>query len=315
MNEADLHLESDSTCSQGGANSPCEEHVEPCEVAMARPPITEEHRLLRQFDRIARLLGDRGMARLAASRVMVIGLGGVGSFAAESLVRTGVGRIDLVDFDDVCVTNTNRQLHALRGNIGRPKVEVMAERMRLIHPRATIVEHKLPYMVDTAESLFAQAPDLILDASDQLTAKCHLIAECRRRGVRLVSSMGAAARFDPTAIRVTDLAFTHTDAMAFHVRKILRQKYGFPPEGQPFGIAAVFSEEHASLPQELAYDKDQGFRCVCPQGENDFLTCERRVRIDGSAAFVTGAFGLAAASVVIRTLTEQPGAFPFATRT
>lgn len=278
---------------------------------IAHEPIREEYRLLRQFDRMARLVGDAAMDRLHRSSVAVLGLGGVGSFAAESLARTGVGRLVLVDFDDVCVTNTNRQLHALKGNVGKGKAAVMAERLRLVNPRAQIVERKIPYSEETSDDLLSDRIDVVLDATDHLTAKCHLIAECRRRGLRLVSSMGAAARWDPTRIRVADLALTHTDAMAFHIRKILRQKHGFSNEG-PWGIAAVFSEENAQPPHDVAYDGGMGFRCVCPQGENDFLTCERRARIDGSASFVTGAFGLTAASVVVRTLVGHPEAFAFA---
>lgn len=269
-------------------------------------PIREEYRLLRQFDRMARLAGDAAMDRLHRSSVTVLGLGGVGSFAAESLARTGVGRLVLVDFDDVCVTNTNRQLHALKGNVGRGKAAVMAERLRLVNPRAEVVERKMPYSEETSDELLSDRIDAIVDATDHLTAKCHLIAESRRRGLRLVSSMGAAARWDPTRIRVADLAATHTDAMAFHVRKILRQKYGFAADG-PWGVTAVFSEENAQPPREVGYDDGAGFRCVCPQGENDFLTCERRARIDGSASFVTGAFGLTAASVVTRWLVGPEG--------
>lgn len=280
--------------------------------APTSPPIHEEYRLLRQFDRMARLVGDSAMDRFHRASVTVIGLGGVGSFAAESLARTGIGRLVLVDFDDVCVTNTNRQLHALRGNVGRSKTEVMAERLRRVNPRAEIVEKKLPYSAETSRELLDDRVDIVLDATDHLTAKCHLIAECRRRFLPLVSSMGAAARWDPTRIRVADLAVTHTDAMAFHIRKILRQKYNFPSIG-PWGIAAVFSEEHAQEPHEVGYDAGMGFRCVCPQGENDFLTCERRARIDGSASFVTGAFGLSAASTIVQWLARHPSAFSFPT--
>ncbi len=298
-----MNAEHDSTCSHD------------CGSAPVAAPITEEYRLLRQFDRMARLVGDAAMDRVQRGTVAVMGLGGVGSFAAESLARSGVGRIVLVDFDDVCVTNMNRQLHALRGNVGRSKVEVMAERLALIHPRAQIVERKMPYEASTADQLLTSDIDIVIDATDHLTAKCHLIAQCRSRGIPLVTSMGAAARWDPTRIRVVDLAQTHTDAMAFHVRKILRQKYDFPDCGKgAWGIAAVFSEENAQPPHELTYDRDMGFRCVCPQGENEFLTCERRARIDGSASFVTGAFGLTAAAVAVKHLARHPDRFDLPSR-
>jgi tRNA A37 threonylcarbamoyladenosine dehydratase len=289
---------------EGACASPAE-----CEGAPPpNPAINEDYRLLRQFDRMARLAGDAAMARLARARVVVIGLGGVGSFAAESLARSGVGSLDLVDFDEVCVTNANRQLHALRGNVGRKKVEVMAERLAAINPRLVVTPKVMPYEEATAGEVLGGDIDFVVDCADHLTAKCHLIAECRRRDVALISAMGAAARFDPTRVRVADLAATHTDAMAFHVRKILRQKHGFPAEGA-FGIPAVFSLEHAALPHELTYDRGMGFRCVCPQGENEFLTCERRARIDGSASFVTGTFGLVAAGYVVSRLSGRNDAY------
>ncbi len=262
-----------------------------------------EYKLHRRFDRMARLVGDPGMERLMNAFVVVVGLGGVGSFAAESLARSGVGRLRVVDFDLVCVTNTNRQLHALKGNIGKPKSKLIAERLALINPQAEIDPHAIPYEEGSSELLLGDRPDFVVDATDQFTAKCHLIATCKRRGIPLVTSMGAAGKMDPTRIRVADLNKTHHDPMAAHVRKILREKFEFPRTGE-WGVPAVYSDEEMRTPRQLAYEAGEGFRCVCPQGENDFLTCDRRARIDGSASFVTGTFGLAAASVVVRTLTE-----------
>lgn len=263
----------------------------------------EAYRTHRRFDRAARLLGEDAMARLARARVMIVGLGGVGSFAAEALARTAVGHLTLVDFDLVCVTNTNRQLHAMRGNIGKPKVEVLAERLRLIHPTGTIEPRVEFYNPESSDALFDATPDYVIDAIDNLSAKAHLVDRCRRAGVAIVSSMGAAARIDPTRVKVDDLARTHHDPFAHHFREILRQKYGwrFRPS-QPTGVAAVFSDEAPIAPTELAYDHDHGFQCVCPQSDNGLHTCEKRARIDGSAAWVTGAFGLTAASVVVREL-------------
>ncbi|MBL8601905.1 MAG: tRNA threonylcarbamoyladenosine dehydratase [Myxococcales bacterium] len=263
----------------------------------------EAYRTHRRFDRAARLLGEDAMARLARARVMIVGLGGVGSFAAEALARTAVGHLTLVDFDLVCVTNTNRQLHAMRGNIGKPKVEVLAERLRLIHPTGTIEPRVEFYNPESSDALFDATPDYVIDAIDNLSAKAHLVDRCRRAGVAIVSSMGAAARIDPTRVKVDDLARTHHDPFAHHFREILRQKYGwrFRPS-QPTGVAAVFSDEAPIVPTELAYDHDHGFQCVCPQSDNGLHTCEKRARIDGSAAWVTGAFGLTAASVVVREL-------------
>jgi tRNA A37 threonylcarbamoyladenosine dehydratase len=247
------------------------------------------------------------MERLARARVMVVGCGGVGSFAAEALARTAVGHLVLVDFDLVCVTNTNRQLHALRGNIGKPKVEVMAERLRLVHPTGTIEPRAEFYAADNADALLDPAPDYVIDAIDNLTAKAHLIATCRRRGIPLVSAMGAAARMDPTRVRVDDLARTHHDPFAHHLREILRQKHGWQSKAsRPTGIPAVFSDERPVVPTALGYDADtDGFHCVCPQSDNGLHTCEKRARIDGSASWVTGTFGLVAASVAVRELTGE----------
>ncbi|MBI5514657.1 MAG: tRNA threonylcarbamoyladenosine dehydratase [Deltaproteobacteria bacterium] len=266
---------------------------------------TEGYRTHRRFDRAARLLGEPSMERLARARVVVVGLGGVGSFAAEALARTGVGHLVLVDFDLVCVTNTNRQLHALRGNIGRPKVEVMAERLRLVHPTA-IVEPRVDfYAADRCDQTLHPAPDYVVDAIDNLTAKAHLLDACRRRGIPVVSALGAAARLDPTRVRVDDLARTHHDPFAHHLREILRKKYQwrFRPS-RPTGVPCVFTDEPPVAPSELAYDQG-GFQCVCPQSDNGLHTCEERARIDGSASWVTGTFGLVAASVVARELSGQ----------
>jgi tRNA A37 threonylcarbamoyladenosine dehydratase len=269
------------------------------------PALPSDYKLHRRFDRIGRLVGDLAMARLERSHVIVMGVGGVGSFAAEALVRSGVGVITLVDFDLVCATNANRQLHTLQGTTGEPKVEVMAERLRRINPKVQVLTRQVFYNAQTSEALlFAEgAPriDFVVDAIDNLTAKCHLIETCKRHGIPLVVVMGAAGRMDPTQVRVVDLNRTEMDPFARMVRKVLREKHGFPSRALT-GIPAVFSAEPKIDPKELAYDGGDGFRCVCPQGQNDFHSCEHRNQIEGSAGFVTGTFGLAAASVAVRTL-------------
>lgn len=270
--------------------------------------VEDEYKLHRRFDRMGRLVGDDNMRRLHRSHVMVVGVGGVGSFAAEALARSGVGTITLIDFDRVCVTNSNRQLHAMKGTIGKPKAEVLAERLRLINPQADIRVQVVFYTAINSERLLQERPDFVVDAIDNLTSKCHLIATCKQQGIPCVSSMGASGRMDPTAITIDDLARTKVCQMADEVRRILRQKYDFPKEKGDFGVTAVYSREQALLPVELHYDEGNGFRCVCPGGKNDMHSCEDRRLIYGTAGFVTGSFGLAAASVVIRALTEvQPG--------
>lgn len=257
----------------------------------------------RRFDRLARLVGDRGVDRLAKAHVMVIGCGGVGSWAAESLARSGVGRITLVDFDLVCITNTNRQLHAMKGTVGKQKVDVMAERLRLVHPSGRIDAIARFYEADTRDELLAHEPTWIIDAIDNVTAKLDLLATCVRRGIPVITAMGAAGRLDPTRVQVDDLAFTVRDGLAKDVRKWLQRKHGVEPrEDGSFGIPAVFSDEAMLPPAEVHADAESGFACVCPHGENEHHSCERRARIDGTASFVTGAFGLAAASHVVRAI-------------
>lgn len=271
----------------------------------ATEPVTEAYRLHRRFDRFARLTGDQGMERLMNSFVIVFGLGGVGSYAAEALCRSGIGKLRIVDFDDVCVTNTNRQLHALKGNIGKPKSSLTADRLRLINPMADIDDRQVFYQAETSESLLDGNPDYVIDAIDQFTAKCHLLATCKARGIPVISSMGAAGRMDPTRIQVTDLNRTHHDKMALNVRQILREKYAFPRGRAKWGIPAVFSDEEMILPKPLGYESETGFRCVCPKGQNGLLSCDRRARIDGSASFVTGTFGMVMASEAVKGLLDQ----------
>jgi tRNA A37 threonylcarbamoyladenosine dehydratase len=265
------------------------------------------YRLHRRFDRIARLVGDQAMSRLFGAHVMVVGLGGVGSFAVEALARSGVGTLSLVDFDRVCVTNTNRQLQALAGAVARPKAATLAERVAQINPQAVARPLAVFYSERTSAALLDQRPDFVVDAIDNIKAKCHLLAACRTRGLPVVSSMGAAGRIDPTRIRTADLGATRVDPFAMAVRHVLRKKFGFPSAGA-FAIPAVYSEERPAEPRPLGYDGEDGFRCVCPGGTNDVHSCEERRVIYGTAGFVTGAFGLACASVVVRALSEGGGA-------
>ncbi len=259
----------------------------------------ERYMLHRRFDRMGRLVGDTAMARLMNSHVMVIGLGGVGSWAAESMIRSGVGKITIVDFDAVCVTNTNRQMHAMHGHVGKKKSAVMAERLQKINPKAIVRPVELFYSQETSEEILAHQPDLIIDAIDNLTAKCHLLARCVRLGIPVFCSGGSGARLDPQAITVADLSETYRDPLMASVRRILRQKYDFPATGS-MGIPCVFSKEEPMEPHDLTYDGGKGFRCVCPMGKNDYHSCEKRSVIYGTASFVTGSFGFSLASLAVR---------------
>ncbi len=266
----------------------------------------DNYTLHRRFDRMGRLVGDHNMKKLFGSHVMVIGLGGVGSWAAESLARSGVGKLTLIDFDEICITNANRQLHALQGLVGKKKSEVMAERLRKINPQAIVESIPLFYNAETSVQILAYQPDFIVDAIDNLTAKTHLLNSCFQNKIKIITSGGASAKVDPTRVKITDLAKTEIDPMAHTVRKILRQEYDFPKE-KYFGIPCVYSDEIPMEPVELKYDLGQGFKCVCPQGENNLHGCLHRNVIYGTSSFVTGAFGLAMASWVVREITSiQP---------
>jgi tRNA A37 threonylcarbamoyladenosine dehydratase len=257
----------------------------------------------RRFDRMARLIGEPALELLLGSHVMVIGLGGVGSFAAEALARSGIGRLSLVDFDKVCVTNTNRQLQALTGNMDRLKSDALAERLSLVNPGTCIQSVPLFYSKDTAQELLGRKPDFVVDAVDNITAKCHLLATCRAARIPLISSLGAAGRADPSQIAVADVADTIRDPMGRVIRKILRQKYEFPHSG-PFGITAVYSTEVPHEPKPVTYDAGLGPRGECPGASNPYHSSEKRHVIYGTAVHVTGMFGLYCASEVVRQLTS-----------
>ncbi|MCM2323934.1 MAG: tRNA threonylcarbamoyladenosine dehydratase [Oligoflexia bacterium] len=259
--------------------------------------------LHRRFDRMGRLVGDPAMNKLIGSHVMVVGLGGVGSWAAESIARSGVGEVTLVDFDEICVTNFNRQLHALQGMVGQQKAEVMGERLRKINPQARINVITQFYNAEQGPGIFERRPDFVIDTIDNITAKCHLLAYCRDEKIPVVCSTGSGGRLDPTRIRTGDLGQTEVDPLARSVRRILREKYGFPQqEGAAFGIPAVYSVEPYTAPEELKYDNGKGFRCMCMTAENPYFNCDSRNLILGNASFVTGTFGLFCASVAVRAL-------------
>jgi len=256
-----------------------------------------------RLDRITRLLGEPAMDRLARAHVAVFGVGGVGSFTAEALARSGVGRLTLIDGERVCVTNINRQLHATEATLGRPKVEAMAERLRLIHPEARVDEVHEHYVADNAERMLPSGGfDYVVDAIDTVTSKLNLLARCLTLGLPVVSSMGAAGRLDPTKVRVTDLAETQGDPFAADVRKYLRMRYDI--RRNPFGITAVWSTEKPLTGLSLKGDEAglPGVRAAEPG--------KRAPKCLGSAAFVTGVFGMTVASVVVRALAgerEAPG--------
>lgn len=251
---------------------------------------------VRRFGAVGRLLGRSALERLAAAHVCVIGLGGVGSWAVEALARSGVGALTLVDFDEVCVTNVNRQLPALTDTVGRPKAQVLAERVTGINPACRVEPVVEFFTQENFERLLAPRPDFVVDATDSLQHKLLAIWQCRERGLPVLTVGASAGKRDGTRVKVADLGESDSDALLRFVRKRLRQRHGFPrSEGVPFGVRCVYSPE---LP---VYPWSDGQVCATKEpGSAAELDCESGL---GSAAFVTGAFGFAAAGEVVRLLT------------
>ena len=248
-----------------------------------------------RFGGVARLYGIEGLKRLQQAHVCVVGLGGVGSWAAEALARSGVGKLFLVDQDEVCVSNINRQLPALTGTVGRPKTDVIAERVKAIAPKCRVLSIQEFFTAQTVETILASAYDYVVDAIDGVTNKALLIASCKARGLPVVTAGGAGGRRDPTTIRVADLAESNHDRLLQQVRRKLRDEHGFSRDPKvKFGVTCVFSPEPQMFPH------DDGTVCAEREAGSDTkLDCNSGF---GTAAFVTGAFGLAAASVAVSHL-------------
>lgn len=251
-----------------------------------------------RFGGIARLYGLTGAERLAVARVAVVGIGGVGSWAAEALARSGVGTIILQDMDDLCITNTNRQIHALQGTYGQMKVEVMAERIKLINPAVEVIPLISFYTVSNPERLFDTQPDVIIDAIDSMRPKTHLIAKSYRRGIKIVTCGGAGGRIDAAAISMADLARTCGDNMLSQLRKNLRKDYDFPlydrcPE---IGIPCVYSTERPRFPK-----CDGTVSTEREAGQKGGIGCASGF---GSATHITGTFGFMMAGKALELLSK-----------
>jgi len=259
----------------------------------------------RRFDRMERLVGPEGMERLKKAHVMVIGCGGVGSWAAEMTARAAVGRITLVDFDTVCIRNFNRQLQAVSGTIGKAKAPLLAERLRLVNPEARVDGVCEAFSDKTCGALMKERPDFVIDAIDHITSKCFLINYCVESRLPMIASTGSGGRIDPTQVRLMDLGRTQMDPLARAVRHILREKYNFPKKGD-FGVQAVCTLEEAREPHDSMGKTDCKADCRCPQGINDFQSCTQKSVVLGTAGFVTGAFGMACASAAVRHICSKP---------
>ena len=251
-----------------------------------------------RFGGIDRLYGSGALARLSRCHVTVVGIGGVGSWAVEAFARSGVGKLTLIDADDLCVSNTNRQLPALEGQYGRAKIEAMAERCRAINPG---IELDLQPRFLTPSNLgeLLDAPgDLVLDACDSFRSKVEMIAYCRRRKQPIVTVGSAGGRSDVTQIRVRDLSRTEHDAMLSLIRRKLRGEFNFPKNhDRYFGVPAVYSLENVRYPQA------DGSVCgIRPQlGKDEALKLDCGAGL-GAATHVTGAFAFAAVGKAMEML-------------
>ncbi|MCK4502362.1 MAG: tRNA threonylcarbamoyladenosine dehydratase [Desulfuromonadales bacterium] len=229
-----------------------------------------------RFNRLQLLTGSAGLERLQNASVAVFGIGGVGGYAVEALVRGGVGKLTLVDPDNICVTNINRQIQALDDTIGQAKVVVMAKRCRAINPAVEIVVENRSYRADTSDELLLPRFDYVLDCIDNITDKLHLLQRCHELGLPIISSMGAANKLDPTQIAVADIAATKKCRLARTIRKELRQR------GVAQGIKVVYSTEE--------------FRPLTGTDASE------RKPVLGSSSYLPPLFGLTMAGVVMQTL-------------
>lgn len=240
------------------------------------------------------LVGSEGLRRLHEASVAVFGVGGVGSYAAEALARAGVGRLTLVDFDEICLTNINRQLHATSDTVGRPKVLAMAQRCRAINPQIDVEPLAAFYEASRSEELLGRGYDYVLDCIDHITAKLHLIQACKERGLAIISSMGAANKLDPTKVAVSDLFKTQKCRLARIIRKELRRR------GITSGVKVVYStEEFRPLTTHSNVCADN---CICPNKEDQRWRCTDRRVILGSSSYIPPLFGLTMAGEVVREL-------------
>ncbi|NRA59907.1 MAG: tRNA cyclic N6-threonylcarbamoyladenosine(37) synthase TcdA [Psychrobium sp.] len=250
-----------------------------------------------RFGGTKRLYGEAAVAKLSQSHVCVIGIGGVGSWAAEALARSAVGEITLIDLDDICVSNVNRQIHALSGTIGQSKVEVMSNRIKAINPDCTVNEIEDFIDPDNLSQLLSKDMDYVIDAIDSIKAKVALIAYCKRNKIKIITVGGAGGQTDPTKIQISDLAKTFQDPLAAKVRSELRRHYNFTKNPQRrFQVECVFSTEH------LVYPQSDGSVCSQkPQSDGPMkMDCANGF---GAATVVTASFGFVAVARVIKKLT------------
>lgn len=245
-----------------------------------------EFKMLHAFQRTEMLIGKEALDKLKNSKVAVFGIGGVGSYTVEALARTGVGNLVLIDSDTICVSNINRQIHANTETVGRPKVEVMKERIQLINPEAQVTTYQALYNAETAEQLLSEDYDYVVDAIDMVTSKIDLIVRCKEKGIPIMSAMGAANKLDPTQLEVTDLYKTSVCPLAKVMRHELKKR-GVKK------LKVVYSKEPALTPTQPE-----------PTGEAPAPGTWVRRQIPASVAFVPSVSGLIIAGEVVKDLID-----------
>ena len=250
---------------------------------------------MNQYARTQLLLGEEGIERLHRARVAVFGIGGVGAYCCEGLVRSGVMAVDLFDDDRVCLTNLNRQLIALRSTVGLHKVDVMADRLRDINPNVQIKAHKMFYLPDNANEIDLTQYDYVVDAVDTVTAKLELIIRCTALKVPIISAMGAGNKLDPGKLQVADIYKTHTCPLARVVRTECRRR-------RIRRLKVVFSTEEPIRPREDMAISCR-YHCICPPGTA--RKCTDRRDIPGSVAFVPSAMGMMMAAEIVKDLLQD----------
>lgn len=248
--------------------------------------------MLHQFSRTELAIGPEGLEVMKNSTVAVLGIGGVGSIAAEALARTGIGRIVMIDKDVVDITNINRQVHALMSTVGQPKAELMKDRVLQINPECDAIALRMFYTEETYEKLFEYPLDYVIDASDTISYKIHLIKQCLQRKIPLISSMGAANKMDPTRFQVADISQTTVDPLARVIRHKLRK------EGIRKGVKVVFSTEEPMKPRVDVTQK------IVPENAPEIRKAQQP---PASNAFVPPVVGLISVSVVVKELLAKAG--------
>ena len=251
--------------------------------------------MLNQFSRTQLLLGEESMKKLSDMRVAVFGIGGVGGYVCEALVRTGIGHFDLIDDDKVCLTNLNRQIIATRKTVGLYKADVMKERMLEINPNVEVNVYKCFFLPENADEFPFADYDYVIDAVDTVTAKVELVMKCKEMNVPIISSMGAGNKLDASAFKVADIYKTKMCPLAKVMRHEMKKR-GVK------NLKVVYSEEKPARPIE---DMSISCRthCICPPGAQH--KCTERRDIPGSVAFVPSVAGLIIAGEVIKDLTKD----------